>query len=633
MTDDMRINIVATSTGFEELGGKSVTSVNTLSTAAEKLIRQLERQAGVLAAGAAGWKLYTTGLSGMGEEQQKRIIELQEFISKHKLLKDSVEASTTAQERFNAATSIANSGRAYKSPTQLMEEANATGRSGKQADYDKLFGAVTGDKEDPFLSGMKRWQENDDTSWERGMRDIKNRNDKKRAEQAESKSGRWAGLEGFRAVEDFAQGSAYGGIRGGILAASNNLSQMGAAYGAYGGMVGAAISTTIILGSTAVEAWRKNSKGARDAAEATEHFTKNLTTAVAQSRSLLEIDQERRGVKDLDTGGAKSRTKSLENQIERYNHDLKFGEEMAEKLKGKVGASGVSADDLQQWRDERVFRQQEVGGRADPLSGVSGAGRAATAWENRMSQVKPEALTDEFIKTQRELEQSRSREIAIRDKLMNTLQKEVQKQLEKRQREDREIGQDQADRNSAVERSRRVGGVGPLTEWEQMDKERASANERNAKDKTQFEGGQSWYQNRKEELMLAGMKKDEDRAAYRAEKAHQESLRRSAEAERRGIITPGERSALDADSLKNRDKEMRLAKYGNIETGGHTGYNSEDVRSVGGANDLLMSIKSGQQMDWKAQLLKNGDIAEQQLTAQQQLLEYVRSGPTGETVF
>jgi len=768
MSDDMRINVVATSTGFEELGSTSVTAVNALSSAGEKLIRQLERQAGVLAAGAQGWKLYQVAEQGAAESQVQRIIELQEFITKHKLLKEQIEETAKAQQRFNSAgvdmvrsgarpggagyseyggmfadsdaeaiarrerqrqaqlafqysRDNAGAGGAYVGPHQQMADAAAMQHAATQAEYDKMsanLGPTHAEmmrdvanrrRQDassmlPILSDkdveddqraayrrkseeMQQYLDEDEKNQER-IRENNNRvaaarrkenedernamnesransrqlamdrrqcrqeaiddaNVQKQLEQQgvikpraghenekpRSHKAQWAAVEGFRAVEDFAAGSAYGGLRGGLLASSNNLSQMGTAFGAYGGMVGAAVSATVILGSTAYEAFRKSSEGARKSAEATENFTETLSKAVNQSRALLEIEQQRRRVSDMDLGGATSSAQSMQDQIERYDHDITFAEEQANKLKDRVGAGGISADELQQWKNEQAGRREDIGGRFDPLSGVSSPGRDASSWEKRMMNVRPEALTEAFIKTQRELEESRSREIAIRDKLQNTLQKENEANRQRLQRNEDAEAEAEMERGSERFRAHKRGGRGSLTDWEKIQDRRDRNNQQNADDKSKFESGQSWFQNRGEQLMLAGMKTDKERASYQAEKEHQESLRKSAEAEKLGIITPAERVKLHVDSADNRDRQMRQAKYGDMETDGRSGFGSADVKSVGGINSIMQAIRSSQQTDLKSALMKNGDIAQEQLTAQQQTLEFLKSAPSGVLVF
>jgi len=336
---------------------------------------------------------------------------------------------------------------------------------------------------------------------------------------------------------------------------------------------------------------------------------------------------------DMDLGGATSTAQSTQDQIERYDHDIKFAEEYGNKLKERVGASGVSADDLQQWKDEQAYRREEIGGRVDPLSGVSSPGRDATAWEKLMMNVKPEALTDEFIKTQRELEESRSREIAIRDKLQNTLQKENEENRKRLQRNEDADTEAEMERGAERRRAHERGGRGPLSDWDKIEDRRGRNNEQNAKEKQKFESGQAWYQNRSEQLMLDGMDSDKDRAAYQAVKEHQETIRKATEARKLGVITGQEQSDLVDQSGVSTERKIRQAKYGDLQADGQSGFGSQDARSTGGMNAIVKAIRYSEQDKTIAELKKNGDISQEIVTAVNNVGAILQAAPVPVVAF
>ena len=415
----------------------------------------------------------------------------------------------------------------------------------------------------------------------------------------------WAGVEGFRAIEDFAQGSAFGGLRGGLLAASNNISQMGAAYGATGAIAGSAISTVIVLGSQLYETWRKAAYGGNEANAAIKEYDRMVSSVLSHTR---ELGQLRITSRDMQSGssfdGAVQNEQRLRDNATRREEDLKAKDEAFKDQMAGMGAQGLTSGDL----NSEASRREET---------VWGLRRNAASEQH--ANLSDEALTIENRRRvgEQERENIRGHQLLHRERM----------QIEQAQQLALARGQAEADRNQAVERSRRVGGVGPLTEWQQMEKERGFANDQNAKDKSKFDRGQSWFQNQSEQMLLAGMKTDKERESYAAQKEYEQRLRGSAEAEQRGVISPTERATFDANSKNARDRKMREAKYGDLQADGNSGFGSADVKSSQGFNTLVKAMRYSEQDKTIAELKKNGDITKESSQAIVDVLNIKLSAP------
>ncbi len=418
---------------------------------------------------------------------------------------------------------------------------------------------------------------------------------------------KWAGVEGMRAIEDFAQGSATGGLRGGLLAASNNISQMGAAFGAVGAMAGSLVSTVIVLGSSMYESWRKGQTGADEALAALREYDRMTTSVLEHQQQLRQfnVDAKKLGNEPGFSGAANSQ-QGIKDDIARRELDLKERVKARADQMGGMGAQGMSSMDL----DNEASRRQEVmwGLRRD----------AASAQAANLSE---EALTIENRNKVREQEREDlrgNRELVEQKRLLQINEQRMQ-----------QLGQEQAQRSEERRRAHERGGRGPLTDWQQMDEERGRANAQNEKDMNKFGRGQKWFQSRSEETMLSGFANTKDRDYYAAEKEHEKSLRQSEEAEKRGIITAKERQALDKASESKRDKDMRQTKYGDLQADGNSGFGSADARSTSGMNAIVKAMRFSEQSKTIDELKRNGDITKEVVEAVKNVGTILSTAPTG----
>lgn len=442
----------------------------------------------------------------------------------------------------------------------------------------------------------------------------------KKQNQTARDNRQWAGVEGFRAIEDFAQGSAYGGLRGGLLAASNNIAQMGAAFGAAGAMAGSAISTVIILGSTLYESWRKGVSGANEAEHALKMYDRALSETIPHILKLNDLQVARQDMRNLDAGGADIAVKNMTRDLDKAKLELKEKEKAEAALKTGMGISGLSSDDL----------KNEARRRADALlpftQSVFDTIGGLTPVQNQLRNLPTEVLSDDNIEKVRKLQQEKLDTNRIVVEMETNLLTQQKAQLELRRNADREAEQE-IEQGFARFQAHLRGGKGPRTDWEMIEERRARNNAQNQREMEKFGRGQSWMQSRSEDLLLSGMRDPKDQAAYRAEKEHQESLRRSAEAERMGILTPDERARLDKASMAKRDRDMREAKYGNLQADGASGFGSADVKSTQGFNAVIKAMRYAEQDKTIQQLKQNGDIAAEQLASQQRVEEILKTAP------
>ena len=190
-------------------------------------------------------------------------------------------------------------------------------------------------------------------------RQIANRH-ARQAENQGRRSGGWM-MEGGRAVEDFTQGSVYGGFKGGMLAASNNLSQMGMAMqgmqlgtsrlgqalGNYGGLIGSAISTTVILGTVAVDAWMKSARGADLAAEAAKNFGKTLESDISLFMKLRGLQEGAENAPGMNHDAAPRDVEAKRKEVKDMDAAIRENERLLRLEMGKLGAPDASATDLE----------------------------------------------------------------------------------------------------------------------------------------------------------------------------------------------------------------------------------------------------------------------------------------------
>ena len=413
---------------------------------------------------------------------------------------------------------------------------------------------------------------------------------------------KWAGVEGFRAIEDFAQGSAYGGLRGGLLAASNNISQMGATFGAFGAMAGSALSTTIVLGSQLYETWRKAASGADAAAAALKEYDRTLGSVVSHSQQMLQSRMDLRDVRDnfgRSQGQSAQDIKAQKDAIALEEQRLRDERDARADRDRGMGTAGVFAGD----RDRERTRRE-----GDWFPFVNSVIRMATGQEQQVHRLPDEVLNKDATAQAREEERQIIRD---NEKLNAHRQRLIELEKEHRrnsQREDENAMREMKQAAASLAAHRR-GGRGERTEWEQIQDRRDRNNAQNAKEKDRFESGQAWFQRDSESMMLDGMTPLQ-REAYRAQKDHTERLLKSEEAARLGVITPDERAKFDAASVVSRDRQLREAKFGGMQADGQSGFGSQDARSTGGMNAIIKAIRFGEQDRAISELKRNGDISE-----------------------
>lgn len=418
-------------------------------------------------------------------------------------------------------------------------------------------------------------------------------------------------MELTRGFEDASAGAAYGGFRGAVMGASNNISQIGALMGPTGGIVAGLISTTAILGTTiasAYDSWENKSQaikfeldqqkvGVSKIIAELDNMTKvrEIRLSLKREFNVDSLTQRQEQVNVQRTGNAEKQS-AQQAELDRFR-------QLAELPEGMDSQAIIAA------RREKL-RRQRVNNIPDWMPG-SGAPALTNSIGNIAS---AEAVSEDTLNGL--IEREKARDEAVRQGTLASKEATlVERQLAKARELEMRIGQDQADRQSAIERSRRVGGRGPISEWEQLQLERGNRNAENAKQKAKFEGSQSWFQKDSEKMLLAGMKTDTDRAAYQAQKEYQERLKRSEESQRIGTITQADRERFDAAALKDRDRTIREAKYGNLQADGRTGFQSADSRSTQGVNAIMQAIQYSRQTDERAQLMKIGDATQETANA------------------
>lgn len=614
MANDYVVNYTATHAGFTETTGKVISQMEAVSDNSNKLIRQLEKQAGVLAAGVDGWKLHTAAMRGAGAETLERIIELQNFNNKMKELK--VEMAKPAS------SNAMNMGLLTPDPFQMglhrMGVNNASTSAAEAA-------AASRDARDPFTTGMAAHQAKNDP-WQRGLDRMALANDEQRkkdlthqelilrrraaAEDAfrskDMQGGgggkwsktQWGVIELGRGVEDFIAGSVYGGFKGGILAASNNISQIGMAFGPHGAIIGTVASAVAILGVTAYEAFDKTEDAARQLDEARQRYHANemqraQERASAAAEDLSNIHNQRRELEGLGKavgkpGGLEAADRALEANQDAQNSAL-------------IEQMGIV--------HQMQMMEKTHPAALDPNSKEAGWERAKRAKMNPKDVLALEKEDRDAMDAYNKLD-SQKKQVGERRKGLE----EQREKLGLKAQDARQADANQTRLQQAEDQRVREA------------KARQAEAERTARAK-------DWFRGRSEQVLLGNMTEDKDRSKYLAQKEHEESLRKSKMAAALGDITPQEREALDKASGKKRDKDIRQAMYGDLKADGATGFSGAQYGSVESVNQIMRSLRQGEQDKQIAELKRNGDILEQVKTVQTEVLGFMKANPVNVLVF
>lgn len=412
---------------------------------------------------------------------------------------------------------------------------------------------------------------------------------RKAAIDTQNKSGRlnFAGIEFGRAIEDFTQGSVYGGLKGGILAASNNISQvfiglqsqmqgstsrLGQALGNYGGIIGSAISTTMILGVTLYEVLNKAAARTDSAAQGVKRFSEQIEEAVKRLKELRGAERDLININREESPQAlKGKLRTTEEQGLELEHEIADRTRLMRDKLVALGAAGPGGKVDAMGLQLAAENAKGVLGNQDVFAAVGLGGEPV--------KVNQSALTPEFIAQLRKEE----------EQLFLLQQKRV----------------------SLAEQEKAIRQNIPLLEQQQnLIATKFAQNQRQADFAAMQERGKVAMQSRAEDLKLSEMdqKTTWGSAAYRAQKEHEESLRRSAEAERLGIMTPKERQAMDRSSEAKRDRDIRQAKYGDLQADGASGFQSADIKTSAGFNAAIKAMRYGEQDKTIGELKRNGDI-------------------------
>lgn len=440
---------------------------------------------------------------------------------------------------------------------------------------------------------------------------------------ATSNANAWALAGGFRTIEDFAQGSVYGGVRGGIIAASNNVSQIGASYGALGVVIGAVASTALTFGVIVSESWKKSAEGANQATDAVKNYGERLSETASHAQRLFDVEMERRNLSRLDLSGADAMKDRLSDQIDRVRNDIGVKEKLTQRTLEGVGAGGISSDELREWVRERTQRRAAFTGQQLPMAGMVAPDAATlnrrdmTPWESRMlslQQANPSVFDPKFIKELEAAEKDLNKERDIEQKLVRQLTSENEANRQRLQRNadadaEREIELGSKRREAIAQRGSSARIDEDITDLDRMAGAERRRQERQNRQNQLRRSGNDWRVQRDETLLLAGMQTDTERAAYQAQKEYETSLRLSAKAESVGVLTNQDRLAMDLKSQEKRDRDIRLAKYGNMPVDGGTGFSGADFRSSAGVNNVLRGITYAGQDKAVAELKKNGEIS------------------------
>lgn len=437
-------------------------------------------------------------------------------------------------------------------------------------------------------------------------------------------------IEAGRFVEDFTQGSIYGGFKGGVLAGANNMSQMfvglqslmqnstskmGQAMANYGGIIGSVISTTMILGTIAVDSWLKASRGAKGAEEAVKSYDSSLSKAISRYEELRAIRQIGERPDEMSNTGLIAKRRELAD----LEDSMKQAAKEQHIRDTQLGITGISSDEMR----SSLAKSRELAA----LGGVPNAKLPRfTEDEARFHNLSAELKTNEAIKAREEREGEVAHQLEKQQELKKSL---LQMELEigRQQRNADRDAEQEIEQGFARFQAHQRGGKGPRTDWEMIEEGRARRNAENQRGADKFGRGQSWFQSRSEDLLLSSMRDPKDQAAYRAEKERSESWFKGKEAVKMGIITEQQRLDMVTASNAKRDRDMREAKYGNLQADGASGFGSADIKSTQGFNAVIKAMRYAEQDKTIQQLKQNGDIAAEQLKAQQQVVDILNKAP------
>lgn len=435
---------------------------------------------------------------------------------------------------------------------------------------------------------------------------------------------KWAGVEGFRAIEDFAQGSAFGGLRGGLLAASNNISQMGAAFGAFGAMAGSAVSTVIVLGSQAFDAWRKSITGAEAAEAAVKNYDRAISNTIPHLQEMLDKNFQLRDVRnrkdeDSNVKGTASEIRQLKDDLEKQTKVVAAEAEAKKFRDSGRGMTGLSAQDLVVERERR---------KDDPLPFISSVIRAVTGTQRRGEHLSDEVIAPDSAEKQRDIE-TKNLQAAERITADGFRLEELKKQHQQLVHRDLEIELGKLD-DANARRDRLRRGVGePETEADGWRMQHELNQRERTKKMDDTSSGYKYLQSRATELAKANA--DRERvgggAMLEAQLEFQRNMDKIKKASGLGLLDPTERASAESAELKNRDRTIREAKYGNLQADGRSGFGNANANSVQGTNAIVSAIRYAQQSKDNAEQKRSGDILADLLIVQQRAEALLKKDP------
>lgn len=414
----------------------------------------------------------------------------------------------------------------------------------------------------------------------------------KRPDDAPAKAGKaWAGAEAFRGIEDFVQGSAYGGLRGGIVAASNNLSQMGAAFGPYGAMAGSAAATVSILGVTAAEAWKKSRDGSEQALASVREYDRMVGSVLSRTKEMQSLRfslQDTRGLPSSDA--SRQREEELRRDIQVAELDARSrATALADKKKamGMPANAGVAdldrefilrQDDWRPWLDRRrpgQMRQNRIAGRV-PDAMLTQDARDKWREEERMAAHEANVLVAK--RTELSAAQARTKEMFDREA---------------------EIGNHRAHQAEAEHRAQEEERMGRARNYVAQENLRASVAD-----------------------PFIGLGKGGRALGIEAD--FRERQLKIREAFSQGAFGDGpeaEAKRREALGLADRDRmrQHRELKYGDLPASdGSTGFGAR-ANTAEGWTQIMKSIRATNENQQIAELKRNGDATEQVRTAVERL--------------
>lgn len=452
-----------------------------------------------------------------------------------------------------------------------------------------------------------------------------------------SQSGKWAGVELARAGEDFIQGSVYGGMKGGVLAASNNISQAMSAYGAYAGIVGSVTSAVLILGITAYDAWTKAQEGAKKGAEWTRNYTSDIDKAVAAQKSLRDIQQDMADAVDphkMKTfAQAKDKTESIDRDLAKRKSELEDRLKFKQRQDTLLGTQGMTAAEQERASKEveKIAHNRTVDywarlGKLTPFAPGVIAGEGMIKYEEskdpllrqqalRMLEAHEDVKKEGHLDKVRELEKDNAKLATEKleiEKLQNAV---IARRIELHGFERRKTLNDpellsQRNRWADVR-----NGFSPdrRTALEQREDEIKNRQDVAKREADRFQSAEQWRKSRGMdlEIVAANAKQMGGGDMLQAQRDFVQNERRIQEMLDKGVITSKDAAGMWDQEAAERDRRMRQAKYGGLTADGSTGFSSMDVKSTGGFNAVLKAMRQDQQQKELTELKKNGEIAEE----------------------